>query len=173
MNINRFALPALAIFLAAGFAAHRALAAPLSSPMLAATQDRDRDDAPREFNEIQRRGFHDGMEGARHDMDNHRRPDVNNRDEYRHPDVSREIREQYRDAFRRGYMAAYARLNGSAPPMQPVQPMQPNYGPAYGWSGMPGRFSEFQRRGFQEGMVGAQRDMDNHRRPDPNNRDEY
>ena len=35
--------------------------------------------------EIQRQGFRDGIEGARKDSDNHRRPNVNNRDEYRHP----------------------------------------------------------------------------------------
>ena len=32
------------------------------------------------------RGFYDGMEGAEHDFRNHRRPDVNNRKEYRDPD---------------------------------------------------------------------------------------
>jgi hypothetical protein len=47
--------------------------------------------------------FHDGMEGARRDFDNHRRPDVNNRDEYRHPHVPSYEREAYRDAFRHGY----------------------------------------------------------------------
>jgi ribosome modulation factor len=135
-------------------------------------QDRGWDDVPREFNEIQRRGFHDGMEGAHHDMDNHRTPNVDNRDEYRHPDVPPQVREQYRDAFRRGYQAAYSHMNGMAPP-PPPQPVQPSFGAAFGWNGMTGQVSEFQRRGYQEGIVGAQRDMENHRRPDPDNRDEY
>jgi hypothetical protein len=31
---------------------------------------------------------------------------VNNRDEYRHPNVPRGLRDEYRDAFRRGYERA-------------------------------------------------------------------
>jgi ribosome modulation factor len=58
---------------------------------------------PGEYNEISRRGFHDGVEGARKDYGNHRRPDVNNREEYRHPDMPRPDRGPYRRAFERGY----------------------------------------------------------------------
>ncbi len=54
-------------------------------------------------NEAMRKGFHDGIEGARKDYGNHRQPNVNNRDEYRHPDVPREARHDYREGFRRGY----------------------------------------------------------------------
>lgn len=72
----------------------------------------DWDQAPHEFREIQRKGFHDGVDGARKDFDNHRRPDVNNREEYRHPDVPRSEREDYRDGFRRGYEAAMSHLMG-------------------------------------------------------------
>jgi hypothetical protein len=54
--------------------------------------------------DIARRGFHDGIEGARRDFENRRRPDVDNREEYRHPDdVPHEARHEYREAFRRGY----------------------------------------------------------------------
>lgn len=53
--------------------------------------------------DIARRGFHDGIEGARRDFDNRRRPDVENREEFRHPDVPHEARHEYREAFRRGY----------------------------------------------------------------------
>jgi hypothetical protein len=67
---------------------------------------------PTEFNDIQRRGFHDGMEGARRDYENHRRPDVDNRDEYRYPHVPPELREAYREAFRRGYDRAMAHFLG-------------------------------------------------------------
>jgi hypothetical protein len=35
--------------------------------------------------------------------DTPRRPDVNNREEYRHPHVPHEARHEYREAFRRGY----------------------------------------------------------------------
>jgi hypothetical protein len=58
---------------------------------------------PREFDEISRRGFHDGVEGARKDFGNHRRPDVNNREEYRHPDMPRRDRGPYRRGFEKGY----------------------------------------------------------------------
>jgi hypothetical protein len=64
------------------------------------------------LNEIQRRGFHDGIEGARKDAGNHRRPDVNNRDEYRHPHLPPEEREAYREGFRRGYERAMSHLMG-------------------------------------------------------------
>jgi hypothetical protein len=54
-------------------------------------------------NDVARRGFHDGIEGARRDFENHRPPNVENRDEYRHPDVPHNERHEYKDAFRRGY----------------------------------------------------------------------
>ncbi|HEX3469889.1 MAG TPA: hypothetical protein VHT28_01785 [Silvibacterium sp.] len=72
----------------------------------------DWDKPPQEFREIQRQGFHDGVEGARKDFDNHRRPDVNNRDEYRHPNVPRSDRNDYRDGFRRGYEVAMSHMMG-------------------------------------------------------------
>jgi hypothetical protein len=53
--------------------------------------------------DIARRGFHDGIEGARRDFQNHRQPNVNNREEYRHPSVGGRDRHEYREAFRRGY----------------------------------------------------------------------
>ena len=71
---------------------------------------------PREFREVQREGFHDGVEGAKKDFDNHRMPDVNNRDEYRHPKVSKADREDYREGFRRGYYAAMDHLTGHVEP---------------------------------------------------------
>lgn len=64
--------------------------------------------------EIQRRGFHDGIEGARKDYENHRRPDVNNRDEYKHPNVDHRDRRAYREAFRQGYTVGVQHLmNGN------------------------------------------------------------
>ena len=70
------------------------------------------DNTPSAFNEAQRRGFHDGIEGARKDYENHRRPDVNNRDEYRHPNVSRDLRHDYREGFERGYDDGVRHLMG-------------------------------------------------------------
>ncbi|MGA2850178.1 MAG: hypothetical protein ABSE46_14380 [Terracidiphilus sp.] len=91
-----------------------ASAAPLAPSPSAFIQDRDGgwDAPPGEFREIQRQGFHDGIEGARKDFDNHRPPNVNNREEYRHPHVSASARDDYREGFRRGYDAAMRHLNG-------------------------------------------------------------
>ena len=55
--------------------------------------------------DVQRQGFHDGAEGARKDFQNHRKPNVENRDEFRHPRFGGPDRELYRDAFRQGYEA--------------------------------------------------------------------
>ena len=116
MMRNQLAISALAIALStSGFA--------MAQPFAAAPQyqdhdhDRDRDwnTPPQEFRDIQRQGFHDGIEGARKDYDNHRRPDVNNRDEYRHPRVSGSFRADYREGFRRGYETAMDHLMNGGP----------------------------------------------------------
>ena len=128
---------------------------------------------PAELNEIQRRGFHDGVDGARRDFDNHRPPNVENRDEYRSANFPPEMREAYRDGYRRGYNIAVSHIYPQ-PGMQPAPTMQPGPpGQMRPWEGNQPVFNEFQRRGFEDGKIGARRDADNHRRPDPNNRDEY
>jgi hypothetical protein len=63
------------------------------------------DAPPGEFNDAARHGFQDGMEGARKDYENHRAPNANNRDEYRHPNVPKPLRRDYRMGFQRGYDA--------------------------------------------------------------------
>ena len=66
---------------------------------------------PAEYrDDISRRGFHDGIEGARKDAQNHRPPNVNNRDEYRRPDVPGPVQREYRQAFRRGYQVGVQHL---------------------------------------------------------------
>jgi hypothetical protein len=67
---------------------------------------------PAEFREVARMGFFDGMEGARHDYDNHRRPDVNNRWEFRHPHVPWQEQDDYRRGFERGYRVGVEHLYG-------------------------------------------------------------
>ena len=109
-------------------------------------------------NDIRIRGFQDGMDGALKDLDNHRRPDPNNRDEFRRPNnVPYQMQDVYRDGFRRGYQRGIAVLTGG-----------PGSDRRYQGPGM-----EIRTRGFQDGAEGAIRDFDNNRRPDPNNRDEY
>ena len=68
------------------------------------------DAPPPELDEVTRRGFHDGIEGARKDYDNHRRPDVNNRDEFRHPHVAGRDRDAYRNGYARGYQVGVDHL---------------------------------------------------------------
>ncbi len=65
-------------------------------------------DAPpsRFTRDLERNAFHDGIEGARRDAENHRRPNVNNRDEFR--DYRGPEPRAYRDAFRAGYQAFWS-----------------------------------------------------------------
>ena len=68
---------------------------------------------PANYSQMQQRGFHDGIVGARKVFGNSRYPDPNNRDEYRNPSVPPEFRFEYRQGFRRGYERAAARLWGN------------------------------------------------------------
>ena len=68
--------------------------------------DHDWDQPPAEFRDVQRQGFHDGIEAARWDFDHHRRPDADDHDQFRHPHVDRAARDDYREGFRRGYEVA-------------------------------------------------------------------
>ena len=116
MRAKRLALPALLFALLASTAT---LSAQYYGPPPPPGEYHDGprwDDAPREFREAQQRGFHDGIEGARKDFENHRRPDVNNRDEYRKPDFIRPPdRRDYRDGFRQGYYTAVRHMYGPGP----------------------------------------------------------
>lgn len=103
MNIKWFASSLLVVALATpGVAKVKAQGAPQAPSEYSYAQN-GWDAPPEEFREIQRQGYHDGIEGARKDFDNHRRPDVNNREEYRHPHVAESAREDYREGYRRGY----------------------------------------------------------------------
>jgi hypothetical protein len=111
MKLNRIALPVFAFALGTSGLI-------VAQPMAYAAQSYAQaqwDAPPQEFRDIQRQGYHDGIEGARKDFDNHRRADVNNRDEYRHPHVSASARDDYREGFRRGYQVAMDHLMGGGP----------------------------------------------------------
>ena len=69
---------------------------------------------PAQFIAAQQRGYHDGVEGARKDFDNHRPPNVNNRDEYRNPHfIAPPDRQDYRKGFREGYRVAVSHIYGA------------------------------------------------------------
>lgn len=172
MNWKWCSLPLVALGLAAaGWGVPKASAAPVEP---VAYGQEPWEQVPREFNEIQRRGFHDGVEGARRDFGNHRQPNVENREEYRHPDnVPGDLRRAYRDAFRRGYETAASHLwGGGAPPPPPVPQPEPARPGWEAW-GMRGLQSDAQRNGFHEGQEAARRDFDSRRPADPDDSEEF
>jgi hypothetical protein len=174
MTENRIMIAALAIILAAGVSTARLHAAPLLQPQ-AYGQDRDWQVPPGEFNEVQRRGFHDGLEGARRDFENHRRPDVNNRDEYRNPQIEPGLREAYRAGFRRGYEVGVSHLWGAPPPPPPPPPVAPPPPERPGWEtwAMRGLQSDAEHQGYRDGADHARKDFSMQRRPDPDDHQEF
>jgi hypothetical protein len=107
MKTRFFGVFLLALSLgSAGLVKAKAQEAPPPPPPSYAQDQGGWDAPPSEFREIQRQGYHDGIEGARKDFNNHRRADVNNREEYRRPHVEASAREDYREGFRRGYEKA-------------------------------------------------------------------
>jgi len=73
------------------------------------------DAPPGELRDFQRRGYLDGVQGAERDYENHRIWNVNNRDEFRHPQVPGNVRGDYRDGFKKGYYATVAHYQGAGP----------------------------------------------------------
>jgi ribosome modulation factor len=62
--------------------------------------------------DVQRQGYSDGIEGARKDFQNHRKPNVENRDEYKNPKFKGPDRDVYREAFRQGYEVGVQHIYG-------------------------------------------------------------
>ena len=100
----------IAVAASAGWMSVRAYGAPLAQPAAGLYQDRAWDEPPGEFREVQKRGFHEGVEAARSDFEHHRRKDADDHDSYRHPHVERDLRDDFRDGFKRGYEAAMHHL---------------------------------------------------------------
>lgn len=74
------------------------------------------DAPPPDFAAARQRGFRDGIEGARKDFENHRPPNVNNRDEFRDPRfIAPPDRREYRFGFRKGYDVAVRHMYGPGP----------------------------------------------------------
>ena len=112
MKLTRLIAPAVAVALFAGTGSLFAAPAPApSAPAPFFGQGPDWNTPPGEYNEFRRMGFHDGIEGARKDFENHRPFTPENRDEYRHPHVPRNVYHDYREAFREGYHRAVQNLN--------------------------------------------------------------
>ena len=65
---------------------------------------------PPEFKDMQRQGFHAGVQAAVKDYDKHKEPDLERHKGYVHPKVDRSYIPDYRDGFKRGYNDAYRHL---------------------------------------------------------------
>ncbi|MGB7190307.1 MAG: hypothetical protein WBD10_09240 [Acidobacteriaceae bacterium] len=146
---------------------------------------------PSQMQAAEQRGFREGVRGAYKDAQNHRQPNVNNRDEYRDPNVPRRERRAYRDGFQRGYWTGVRHLmgyyNGPNPYAQAQQqqygppPQQQQYGPPpqqgnypnEAWAAPNSEWQAVEQRGFRDGVRGARKDAENHRQPNVENRDEY
>ena len=110
MKIYRLALPALALALGTS-----ALLMAQNGPR---PQDQDRQHAdhdrggwdapPQEFQDVQRQGFHAGIEAARDDFERHHHADMDHRREYKRPPVPPRDRDAYREGFHRGYNSAFS-----------------------------------------------------------------
>jgi opacity protein-like surface antigen len=158
MNFNRLATAASILSLAVLAVPAASTAASPAAPAIA--QYGDQGGYANPVFQARRRGFEEGIEGAIKDFGNHRAPNPNNRDEFRHPPVPGPLRDPYRDGFRRGYQQAMSELmNGG--------------GKGINWYREQSPRGQARMRGFQDGMEGAMHDFDNHRRPDPDNRDEF
>jgi hypothetical protein len=117
MKLKSFAIPMFAAAVVAlSSSSPSSLYAAAQRPQGYVADQPSWDVPPAEFRDVQREGFHDGIEGARKDFDNHRMPDVNNRAEYRHPHVDPAVRNDYREGFRRGYDVAMRHMTGQMPP---------------------------------------------------------
>jgi hypothetical protein len=127
--------------------------------------------------EVQLLGFRDGVAGARKDFDKHRELDVNDRKEYRNPHLPPDQKDAYCDGFRLGYERAASHfISGPEQPVamletkipEPARSTPPANVATSGSDRIREQSSEIQRRGFQDGMICARKDLENHRRTDAN-----
>jgi hypothetical protein len=108
MKMRWFSIAALTVSLAASAsmmtAKAHAEALPAAQP--ADSQERPWDQPPDEYRDVQRQGFHDGVDAARKDWDLHAHKDADDHERFRHPPVDRQFDHDYRDAFKHGYSEA-------------------------------------------------------------------
>lgn len=167
MHLSRVAIPAVALLIGISVVPARALSGQQGPPVPYGW-----DAPPQELNDIQRQGFHEGVEAARRDLQMNRHPDMDDHEAFRHPHLPPEQRDAFRDGFRRGYNRAMQHLTGGGGGQEYREAAPPPPPPSQ-WDAFPGEFNDIQRRGFHDGLLGAQRDFENHRHPDVNNREEY
>jgi hypothetical protein len=109
MNRNGTIATLLTLALGTGIASAQYYYQPAPRPAYANTWEAP----PPEFVAAQQRGYRDGIEGARKDFQNHRQPNVMNRDEYRNPHtIPAPDRRDYLAGFQRGYDVAVRHMYG-------------------------------------------------------------
>ena len=100
-------LLALCVAFTGAVKAHALAAQPLSAAVLAQDRDHDRwEEPPSEYRDAERRGYHEGIEAARHDMSENRHADADDHEMYKRPPVDRDDRRAFREGFREGYRRA-------------------------------------------------------------------
>jgi len=171
MKLIRLALPALILALGAS----ALLIAQNGPPQERPDHDHGGWDAPpQEFRDIQRQGFHDGVEAGRRDFESQRPPNVDAVMEFRNPPVPWPARDDYREGFRRGYDAAFSHFREGMPMNQNGPPQdhpQQGYGEGHpdfdrgGWDAPPQEFRDIQRQGFHDGVQAGRRDFESQRPP--------
>jgi hypothetical protein len=62
---------------------------------------------PGEYSDVQRQGFHAGIDAARRDIDHGMPPNPQRHGEFRHPQVPGNLHNDFRQAFQHGYETAY------------------------------------------------------------------
>ena len=170
MKLSRFALAALTLALGAP----AFLTAQYGPP-----QDRQDqghggwDTPPQELRDVQRRGFHDGVEAARRDIGFRRPANAEMHNEFRRPPVPRDVRDDYRDGFRRGYQLAFAHSQEGMEGQSMAQPGPPPDHDRGQWDAPPQEFRDIQRRGFHDGIEAARRDIAEQRPNDLDKKREF
>lgn len=128
---------------------------------------------PHEFHDAGRQGFHDGIRAARADVDARARFGAARHDEFRHPPVDRPFRDEYRNAFQRGYNEVISHLVAPPPP-QAEQHWQDHPQPRAEWAPeVPQEFRDAGRQGFHAGVDAARRDFAGRQRPDAHRHPEF
>jgi hypothetical protein len=107
MKMKWFSIAALTVSLAAPTGMMTVKAHAAAVPAAAGySQERPWDQPPDEYRDVQRQGFHDGIEAARRDWDQHSHKDADDHERFRHPPVDREFAHDYRESFKHGYSEA-------------------------------------------------------------------
>lgn len=105
-----YARTAVLVALMAAFTAAPALLHAAAPPQDGIMSNMPWNQPPAEFKEMQRKGFHDGVQAAMKDYDKHRDPDLERHKDYVRPKVDKGLVPDYRDGYKRGYNDAYRHL---------------------------------------------------------------